>query len=331
LALFREGLMSSEAAAARLQIPTAAIHRLIEEIEKVYVGRRDRVEMALVAVFAGGHLIIEDVPGVGKTMLANTIASALDCEFRRIQFTPDLLPADLLGMNIYDESKSRFVFKRGPLFANIVLADEINRTTPKTQSCLLEAMNEYQITVDGVPHPLPRPFCVLATQNPFEFEGTYPLPESQLDRFFLRMNLGYPTAEEGKRIIRDQQISHPIEDVEPVMRGPEVVELQMLVRRVHVSEQVLDYMIRIVEATRSHEGVLTGVSPRGGVHLYRAAQALSALRGRDYVEPDDVKELAVPVLSHRMRCHRTSATGSSSFEEAARIVREVLHKTAVTL
>jgi MoxR-like ATPase len=304
---------------------------LIGEIEKVYVGRRDRVEMALVALLAGGHLIIEDVPGVGKTMLANTIAAAVDCEFRRIQFTPDLLPTDLLGVNIYDENERRFVFKRGPLFANIILADEINRTTPKTQSCLLEAMNEYQITVDGVVHPLPRPFCVLATQNPFEFEGTYPLPESQLDRFFLRMNLGYPTTEQGKRIVRDQKVSHPLEDVEPVMRGTKVVELQMAVRDVHVSEQVLDYVIRIVEATRTHDAVVTGVSPRGSVHLYRAAQALAMMRGRTYVEPDDVKELAGPVLSHRMRFRRSAPMGSGAFEDAGRIIREVLNEVPVTL
>jgi len=324
--------MSAGDPPSRAQTPAELLGRLIAEIEKVYVGKRDRVELALVSLLAGGHLIIEDVPGVGKTILAHTIARALDCEFRRIQFTPDLLPTDLLGVNIYDEAQSRFVFKRGPLFANIVLADEINRTTPKTQSCLLEAMNEYQITVDGVAHPLPVPFCVLATQNPFEFEGTFPLPESQLDRFFLRMNLGYPTAEEGKRIIRDQKVSHPIEDVQPVMRGPQMVELQMLVRQVRVSDEALDYVIRIVEATRAHEGVVTGVSPRGGVHLYRAAQGLALLRGRDYVEPDDVKELAVPVLSHRMRFRRASrGTGAGSYEEAARIVREVLNKVPVTL
>ncbi len=323
--------MKNQTGPSRLTIPTEPITALIEEIEKVYVGRRDRVELALVALLAGGHLLIEDVPGVGKTILANTIASAVDCEFRRIQFTPDLLPTDLLGVNIYDESQSRFVFKRGPLFANIILADEINRTTPKTQSCLLEAMNEYQITVDGVAHPLPQPFCVLATQNPFEFEGTYPLPESQLDRFFLRMNLGYPTTEQGKQIVRAQQITHPIEDVEPVVHGAGVVELQMLVRRVHVSEEVLDYVMRLVEATRTHEGVLTGVSPRGAVHLYRAAQALAVLRGRDYVEPDDVKELAASVLSHRMRLHRPSGGIGNSFEEAARLIREILHQIPVPL
>jgi MoxR-like ATPase len=315
-----------------VEVPTDELDALIHEIEKVYVGKRDRVELALVALFAGGHLIIEDVPGVGKTILAQTIASALDCEFRRIQFTPDLLPTDLLGVNIYDESKSRFVFKRGPLFANIVLADEINRTSPKTQSCLLEAMNEYQITVDGVPHPLPQPFCVLATQNPFEFEGTYPLPESQLDRFFLRMNLGYPTREGGKDIIRAQRLSHPIESVEPVMRAARVVELQNLVRHVRVPEEVLEYVVEIAEATRAHEGILMGVSPRGSVHLYRAAQALAMIKGRDYVVPDDVKHLAVPVLSHRVRCRRTApgAVGGS-FEEAARIVSEILYQTPVPL
>jgi len=193
-------------------------------------------------------------------------------------------------------------------------------------------MDEYQITVDGVGHPLPVPFCVLATQNPFEFEGTYPLPESQLDRFFLRMNLGYPTTEQSKRIVRDQKVSHPIEDVEPVMRGTQVLELQMLVRRIRVSDEALDYVIRLVEATRRHEGVLTGVSPRGSVHLYRAAQALAIVRGRDYVTPDDVKELAVPVLSHRMRFRRASrGAGASSFEESARIVREILGQVPVTL
>ena len=323
--------MSEPTSQAETRVPSEAIGRLVDEIKKVYIGKGDRVELALVALLAGGHLIIEDVPGVGKTILAHTIASALDCEFRRIQFTSDLLPADLLGVNIYDEGKSRFVFKRGPLFANVVLADDINRTTPKTQSCLLEAMAEYQITVDGVAHPLPRPFCVLATQNPFEFEGTYPLPESQLDRFFLRMNLGYPTTEEGKQIIRDQKISHPIEDVQPVMRGPQVVELQNLVRHVTVSEQVLEYIVRIVEATRSHEAVLTGVSPRGGVHLCRAAQALAVLRDRDYVMPDDVKELAIPVLSHRLRCQRIASLSGSSFEQASRIISEILYQTPVPL
>ncbi len=307
-----------------------AIGALINEIEKVYVGKRERVELALVALLAGGHLIIEDVPGVGKTILAQTIAAALACEFRRIQFTPDLLPTDLLGVNIYDENRARFVFKRGPLFANVVLADEINRTSPKTQSCLLEAMNEGQITVDGVPHPLPQPFCVLATQNPFEFEGTYPLPESQLDRFFLRMNLGYPTTEGGKRIIRAQQIAHPIEDVEPVIRAPEVVELQNQVRHVHVPEHVLDYVVAIVEATRRHEAVVVGVSPRGAVHLYRASQALALIRGRGYAEPDDVKHLAVPVLSHRVRCHGAGG-GGANFEEAAHIVRGILYHVPVPL
>ncbi len=321
--------MDEAHSAAGLTIPNETIGRLIAEIEKVYIGKRDRIELALVTLLAGGHLIIEDVPGVGKTILAHTIAGAIDCEFRRIQFTPDLLPTDLLGVNIFDESKSRFVFKRGPLFASIILADEINRTTPKTQSCLLEAMNEYQITVDGVVHPLPQPFCVLATQNPFEYEGTYPLPESQLDRFFLRMNLGYPTTQQGKDVIRAQQLAHPIEDVEPVMRASDVMDLQQLVRQVHVSDEVLDYMMHIVEATRDREGVITGVSPRGGIHLYRASQGLALIRDRDYVEPDDVKELAVPVLSHRMRI--PGVGGSGGFEEAARIVGEIMERAPVPL
>ncbi len=322
--------MRKTKAESQLEIPQDSIQALIDEIEKVYIGERDRVELALVALLAGGHLIIEDVPGVGKTVLAHTIALALDCEFRRIQFTPDLLPADLIGVNIYDEQKSRFVFKRGPLFANIILADEINRTTPKTQSCLLEAMNESQITVDGVVHPLPQPFCVLATQNPFEFEGTYPLPESQLDRFFLRMNLGYPTTEQGKEIIVSQRVRHPLENVESVLRAPEVQKLQKTVRRIHVSDQVLQYAMDLVEASRNHEAVIRGVSPRGAIHLYRAAQALSLLRGRQYVEPDDLKELAGPVLSHRMRLHRP--TGSQdSFQEAERVIRELLEEIPVPL
>jgi len=321
--------MSEQERRADLTVPREAIERLKAEISKVYIGKRDRVELLLVGLFSGGHVIIEDVPGVGKTVLADTIARALDCEFRRIQFTPDLLPSDLLGVSIYDESRGQFVFKKGPVFANIVLADEINRTTPKTQSSLLEAMNEGQVTVDGVTHPLPRPFCVLATQNPFELEGTYPLPESQLDRFALRMSLGYPTTEEGKQIVRAQRISHPIENVRTVMSAAEVSELQGLVRRVHVSEVLLDYILRLVEATRSHPAVLMGVSPRGGVHLYRAAQALALLRGRDYVEPDDLKALVVPVFSHRIRCDWPAAGDGTHFEQAERVVREVMQQVPV--
>lgn len=322
--------MSHEIASSELQVPTETIERLLNEISKVYVGRRSRIELALVALLAGGHIIIEDVPGVGKTVLAQTIARAIESKFRRIQFTSDLLPTDVLGVNIYDQNEGRFVFRKGPLFANVVLADEINRTTPRTQSALLEAMNDGHVTIDGVTHYLPQPFCVLATQNPFEFEGTYPLPESQLDRFFIRITLGYPTSEQSQLIIRAQQFSHPIDDVEPVMGRNEVKELQQAVRHVTVSDQVLSYIVELVESTRLHEEVAVGVSPRGGVHLNRAAQALALLRGRDYVEPDDVKELAVAVLAHRMRCHRTSGSGSN-FAQASRVIEEILDQVPVPL
>ena len=304
--------------------------RLVNEIETVFFGKRRQVELALVTLFAGGHLIIEDVPGVGKTILAKTIAKALDCDFRRIQFTPDLLPGDLLGVTIYEEHRSEFVFKRGPVFANVVLADEINRTTPRTQSGLLEAMNDFQVTVDGVSHPLPQPFCVLATQNPFEFEGTYPLPESQLDRFFVRMDVGYPGTDVSKRIISSQKLRHPIEDVKPVMSSEEVCAVQKAVRRVHVAEEILDYIVDIIEQTRRSEEISIGVSPRGGIHLYRAAQALAILRGRDYCEPDDVKNLAIPVLSHRMRC-KSMGIGTSNFRAAANVIRNILERTPVPL
>jgi len=323
--------MPQETVLPRANVPTETIALLIREIQKVYVGHLSRIELTLVALLAGGHALIEDVPGVGKTVLAHAIALAIESKFRRIQFTSDLLPADLLGVNVWDQNESRFVFRRGPLFANIILADEINRTTPRTQSSLLEAMSEGHITVDGVTHRLPQPFCVLATQNPFEFRGTYPLPESQLDRFFIRMTLGYPTAEQGARIIRDQQVSHPLEEVEPVLKRDDVVELQDQVRLVRVSDQVLDYIMAIVDRTRKHESVALGVSPRGSVHLCRAAQALALIRGRDYAEPDDIKELAVPVLAHRMRCTRGSGPRAGSFDEAGRIIADILEEVPVLL
>jgi MoxR-like ATPase len=312
-------------------VPTEATDALIKEIQKVYIGHTSRVELALVALLAGGHVIIEDVPGVGKTVLAHAVALALECKFRRVQFTSDMLPADLLGVNVYDQKESRFVFRPGPLFGNIVLCDEINRTTPRTQSSLLEAMNDGHITVDGRTYTLPQPFCVLATQNPFEFEGTYPLPESQLDRFFIRMELGYPSTEQGKEIIRAQRISHPIEDVRPVMTREEIVGLQALVRRVHVAEQVMEYIMAIVEKTRHRDGIVLGVSPRGGVHLYRAAQALAVIRGRDYVEPDEVKQLAVPVLAHRIRCGQAYGAPWHGFAKAVRAIEEILDETPVPL
>jgi MoxR-like ATPase len=320
--------MAQDAAPSQLEVPRENLERLIEEISKVYVGERSRIELALVALLAGGHAMIEDVPGVGKTVLAQTIARALESKFRRIQFTSDLLPTDLLGVNIYDQNEGQFVFRKGPIFANIILADEINRTTPRTQSSLLEAMNDGHVTVDGITHYLPQPFCVLATQNPFEFEGTYPLPESQLDRFFIRMTLGYPSTDESRQIIRAQQYEHPIDHVQPAMNREQVQDLQKMVRRVHVSDEVLAYIVDLVEATRTHEDVAVGVSPRGGVHLNRAAQALALVRGRDYVEPDDVKALAVPVLAHRMRCHRIGGS-TPGFSQADHVIEELVDRVPV--
>lgn len=306
------------------------LDRLVKEIETVFLGKERQVELALVTLFAGGHLIIEDVPGLGKTVLANAMARALDCDFRRIQFTPDLLPSDLLGVTVYRQETSEFTFKPGPVFANIVLADEINRATPRTQSSLLEAMNEAQVTIDGVSHQLPQPFCVLATRNPFEPEGTYYLPESELDRFFLCMEIGYPDTEVGKEIIRYQQEEHPLERMSPMMDTEDVLAIQRQVRRVEVSEDVLDYMMELVEQTRQSDRVVIGASPRAGIHLYRAAQALALLRGRDYCVPDDVKELAIPVLAHRIRCKGVGSE-ATGFRTASGVVRNLLERVPVPI
>ena len=306
------------------------LDRLVKEIETVFLGKERQVELALVTLFAGGHLIIEDVPGLGKTVLANAMARALDCDFRRIQFTPDLLPSDLLGVTVYRQETAEFTFKPGPVFANIVLADEINRATPRTQSSLLEAMNEAQVTVDGVSHKLPQPFCVLATRNPFEPEGTYYLPESELDRFFLCMEIGYPDTEVGKEIIRYQQQEHPLEQMSPVMGNEDVIAIQKKVRRVEVSEDVLDYMMELVERTRENDRVVIGASPRAGIHLYRASQALALIRGRDYCQPDDVKELAIPVLAHRIRCKGVGSE-TTGFRTASGVVRNLLERVPVPI
>lgn len=263
------------------------------------VGKGRELEYVLVALLSGGHVLIEDVPGVGKTTLVRSLAKSLGCTFNRIQFTPDLLPSDVTGISIYNQRTAEFEFRPGPIFSQIVLADEINRTSPKTQSALLESMEEGQATVDGVTHRLPQPFLVLATQNPIEYEGTFPLPEAQLDRFLLRLRLGYPTPAEEAEIV-ERSNAQPLLRLEPVATPDEILALQEQVRTLHVHADVRDYVVRLVQATRTHRDIYLGASPRASIALYRCAQALALLRGRDYVLPEDVKELAPAVLAHRL-------------------------------
>jgi len=274
--------------------------RLIDNIQRVILGKQDVVEQTVVALLCQGHVLFEDVPGVGKTMLARAIARSLGGTFKRLQFTPDLLPSDVTGVSIFQPETGDFRFREGPIFANIVLADELNRTSPKTQSSLLECMEEAQVTVDGQTYPLPRPFLVLATQNPIEPEGIYPLPESQRDRFMMRLHLGYPDREREKQMIQSQRHRHPIEDLEPVATAAELRAAQEAIKDVYIEESVYDYLLEIVGRTREAPQVMVGASPRGSLWLARGARALAALRGRDYVIPDDVKALAPPILAHRL-------------------------------
>jgi len=304
------------------------IARLQANVESVFIGKPEAVRLVLVGLFAGGHVLIEDVPGVGKTTLARALARSIHSSFRRIQFTPDLLPTDILGVPIYNEAEDRFIFKPGPVFANVVLADEINRTTPRTQSSLLEAMNEAQVSVDGATYPLPQPFMVLATQNPHEFEGTFPLPESQLDRFLMRIEIGYPSRDDERRVLATQRLANPLDALEPVLTGDEVVAIQGVVRQVRVDDSIADYVLELVARTRAAEELEIGVSPRGGLALARAAQALALIEGRDYVLPDDVKRLAVAVLAHRViRRGALAAKGKSDRD----IIRRILDSTPVPL
>jgi MoxR-like ATPase len=276
-------------------------------VERVIVGKREAIEQALVALLCEGHVLIEDVPGVGKTMLARALAISLGCSFKRLQCTPDLLPNDVTGVSVYDQRTGTFEFRPGPAFVNILLADEVNRATPRTQSALLEAMGEYQVSVDGETRALPRPFLVLATQNPIEFEGTFPLPEAQLDRFLLRISLGYPTMAEEERILLNLQRVHPILELGQVVDGEQVPALQPAVWEVHVDETVRRYILRLVGATRQHPDLSLGGSPRASLGLYRACQALAAVRGRDFVLPDDVKHLYHAVMGHRVIVRPESA------------------------
>ena len=273
---------------------------LIANVEKVIVGKRAEVQLTVVGLLCQGHLLIEDVPGVGKTMLAKALARSLGTTFNRIQFTPDMLPSDVTGVSIFSQRTQEFEFRPGPLMAQIVLTDEINRATPKTQAALLEAMEERQITVDGVTRPLPEPFMVLATQNPIEYEGTFPLPEAQLDRFLLRLSLGYPSAADEIQVLDRQQFAHPIEQLERVVTVEELLAAQTEVRRVYVDPSIKNYLVEIVTQTRGHPDVYLGASPRGSLALFRAAQARAAVNGRDYALPDDVKTLAEAALSHRI-------------------------------
>jgi MoxR-like ATPase len=275
-------------------------NRLIENITLVIFGKRNEIEMAVAGLLAQGHLLIEDVPGVGKTMLAKSIARSLGCSFNRLQFTPDMLPSDVTGVSIWNPQAREFEFRPGPVMAEIVLADEINRATPKTQSALLEAMEERQVTVDGVTHALPELFQVLATQNPVEHEGTFPLPEAQMDRFLMRISLGYPPAEEEERVVESQQLRHPIESLKPIASAAEVLAAQRAVREVHVEPGIRRYLVDLVGRTRTLPDVHLGASPRGSLGLARAAQARAVIAGRDYVTPDDVKAVALPVLAHRL-------------------------------
>jgi MoxR-like ATPase len=313
-------------AAERVALLQAAVERVIR-------GKADAVRLSIVTLLAGGHLLIEDVPGVGKTTLAQALARAIDCSFQRIQFTSDLLPSDVIGLSIFNERAGEFEFRHGPVFANIVLADEINRTTPKTQSALLEAMAEGNVTVEGVTYRLRAPFMVVATQNPVEHHGTYPLPESQVDRFMLRLRVGYPAFEVEKEILRDRERGDPLETVRPAMSGEEVVELQRAVNSVSVDDALVDYLMRVVAATRDSETLDLGVSPRGTLALFRAAQALALTEGRDYCLPDDIKRLILPVFAHRLVVN--SRFSSSSLhrrsEEAEEVLREIMKTVSVPL
>jgi MoxR-like ATPase len=300
--------------------------KVVANVERVIVGKHNEVRLALVALMCRGHLLIEDVPGTGKTVLAKAFARSLGCSFRRIQFTPDLLPSDVTGLSIYNQKTQEFEFRPGPIMAQVVLADEINRATPKTQSSLLECMDERQATIDGVTHQMPDPFLVIATQNPIEYEGTFALPEAQLDRFMLRIRMGYPQPIDEIVILDEQKRTHPLDDLEEVVGLEELREMQSAIREVHVESSISDYIVRLVNGTRNHPDVYLGASPRGSIALYRASQALAGLLGRDYVIPDDVKMLAEAALAHRLII-KTSSTIHDV--QAGQVVRELLETLPV--
>jgi MoxR-like ATPase len=301
---------------------------VVENVERVIVGKREAIELVMVALLCEGHVLIEDVPGTGKTMLARAVAASLGLSFKRLQCTPDLLPNDITGVSVFNQRSGEFEFRPGPAFVHVLLTDEINRATPRTQSALLESMGEGQVTVDGVTHALNRPFLVLATQNPIEYEGTFPLPEAQLDRFLLKLSVGYPSPEDEGQILLNLQREHPITAIGQVVDGARLLDLQREVWEVHVDDTVRDYVVRLIHATRAHSDLALGASPRGSLALFKTAQALAALRGRDYVLPDDVKTLAVPALVHRLIVRPESALRGYTAE---RILHDLLDSTPLDI
>lgn len=300
--------------------------KLIGNLEKVIVGKRNSIELIVIGLLCQSHVLIEDVPGVGKTMLARSLARSLDCTFNRIQFTPDMLPSDVTGVSIYNQQQNKFEFRPGPVVGQIILADEINRATPKTQAALLEAMEERQVTVDGSTHLLPKPFMVLATQNPIEYEGTFPLPEAQLDRFLLRMRLGYPSMSDEIKVLGDQQIQHPLDALKSVVKLKEILQAIGEVKKVFVAQPIKRYVVELTTRTRQGNDVYLGASPRGSLSLARAGQARAALMGRDHVLPEDIQALAIPVLAHRIIVSPAARLNDLSSD---RIIQEIVHATPV--
>jgi MoxR-like ATPase len=300
--------------------------RIIDNVEKVIVGKHDAVQLTIIALLCEGHLLIEDVPGTGKTMLAKSVSRSLGCAFRRIQFTPDMLPSDVTGVSVFNQKTREFEFRPGPVMAQVVLTDEINRATPKTQSALLEAMEERQITVDGVTYPMKQPFLVLATQNPIEYEGTFPLPEAQLDRFMMRISLGYPETDDEVTMLDSQQHTHPITRIEQVVTSDELVEAQTSIKDMFINDLVKEYIVRLVKATRKHPDVYLGASPRGSIALYRTGQARAAMMGRDFVTPDDIKALAMVTLAHRLII---SPSARIKNVDPRAVIQEILDSTPV--